>query len=398
MNILILSPHFWPENFPINTITKHLLKKNNVKVITSIPHYPKQKVLKGYKKKFFVKKYKNLTIIRIPVLIRTKPNFFFIILNYLSFNVSFFYFRKKIIQELGEVETILSYGISPVTSSIPGIFLKKFYKCKFQIWIQDMWPESVRSTGYIKNKFIYYLIEKISNKIYASADKLLVQSKGFKKILKKRNFKNIKVFYNCLESPKFKRPKKCKKILKILKDNFCITYTGNIGKAQKFDTLIKAAIKLREYDKIKFIIIGEGSEKNNIKKIVKDKKLYNFYIFNQIHEKYINYIQKNSRALFLGLKKSYIFDRTIPSKLQQYLSIGKIIIGEINGDSKKLIIKSGSGFVLKKNSVDELSKIIYKIFFLKKKEIYKFEKNAKNFFKINFDIKKNISILENELK
>lgn len=88
MNILILTPHFWPENFPINTITKYLSKKNNVKVITSIPHYPKQKIFKGYKKKFSKKKYKNLTIIRIPVLIRTKANFFFY-----NFKLFIFYYK-----------------------------------------------------------------------------------------------------------------------------------------------------------------------------------------------------------------------------------------------------------------------------------------------------------------
>ena len=43
MNILIVTPQFWPENFPINTIAKYLSKKNKVSILTGTPHYPNYK-------------------------------------------------------------------------------------------------------------------------------------------------------------------------------------------------------------------------------------------------------------------------------------------------------------------------------------------------------------------
>ena len=71
--------------------------------------------------------------------------------------------------------------------AIPCLYLKKL-KCRLNIWVQDIWPESVKSTGFINNSLIYF-VKKISNVIYASADKLIVQSEGFKRILKKEDLK-----------------------------------------------------------------------------------------------------------------------------------------------------------------------------------------------------------------
>ncbi len=278
------------------------------------------------------------------------------------------------------------------------MYLKKKFNCIFNIWVQDIWPDSVRSTGYIKNNIIYYVLNKISNAIYTSADKLIVQSEGFKKIFKDRKFKNIKLFYNSYDTPNYKKLKKYKLIENILKNNFCITYAGNLGTAQKFDTLIKVAIKLQNKKRIKFIIIGEGSEKLKLKEEIRRYNLKNVLLFNQIEKDYVNTLQKNSKILFLSLKKSFIFKNTIPSKLQQYISIGTPIVGEIEGAAKNLLIKSKCGYVIKHNSVKNFEDVINKIFSFNKKKLRTIRKNGKNFFDNNFNINNNIKKLENEIK
>ena len=50
MKILVVSQHFYPENFRINDICFELAKKgHDVTVLTGLPNYPKGKVLKEYK-------------------------------------------------------------------------------------------------------------------------------------------------------------------------------------------------------------------------------------------------------------------------------------------------------------------------------------------------------------
>ena len=81
MNILIISQYFWPENFRINEITKHLSKKNKVTVLTGYPSYPQ---------KFFLKnltKFGSVKIIRLTTFPRGNSNLS-LILNYTSFLLS----------------------------------------------------------------------------------------------------------------------------------------------------------------------------------------------------------------------------------------------------------------------------------------------------------------------
>ena len=49
MNILIISQGYWPEIFPINIITKNIVKSGiNVNVLTGYPNYPKGKIYNGF--------------------------------------------------------------------------------------------------------------------------------------------------------------------------------------------------------------------------------------------------------------------------------------------------------------------------------------------------------------
>ena len=94
-----------------------------------------------------MQKYASMQIIRIPIFIRKKSNILHISLNYISFVVSFFFYKKRVLKNLKTVDTILNYGVSPITSAIPCLYLKKKLKCRLNIWVQDIWPESVKSTG-----------------------------------------------------------------------------------------------------------------------------------------------------------------------------------------------------------------------------------------------------------
>ena len=136
----------------------------------------------------------------------------------------------------GVFDHIFIYSTSPITTALLGIFLKKKYKKKITLWIQDLWPESVESTGYIKNKFFLYLISFIVKYIYKQSDNLVAQSKGFKKNIRKYSNKKVKIVENShfiLENKKIKIPKK---INNLLQKKFCVTF-GNITNSVNYNNI-----------------------------------------------------------------------------------------------------------------------------------------------------------------
>ena len=47
----------------------------------------------------------------------------------------------------------------------------------------------------------------------------------------------------------------------LLKKNYCITFAGNIGRAQNLESLLLASKNLEKLNKLKILILGEGSDK-----------------------------------------------------------------------------------------------------------------------------------------
>ncbi len=391
--ILIIAHNFWPENFPINNFVYNLAKNNvEISVLTGKPNYPVGKIYEGYKNLSIDKqgyfKLKNVVIYRVPIITRGNSTLIRRILNYLSFIISAIFFgfiklRKK------KIDHIMVYAPSPVVHSFIGIFFKKIKGAKLSIWLQDLLPQTLDLIFKTKKKYIYHLINQAINYIYKSCDIIFIQSSEYKKILKKVVTQK-KIFY-LPNSRNFIIKKHNKKYSKNFnKKKFNICYFGNIGIAQEFKTILEVAEKLKKNKDINFHFFGEGFKKKDILKIIKQKELNNFFLHNSIEEKYLDHFVKYSSILFLSLKKNKFLNYTSPSKLQFYLASGKPIIGEISGESKKIINSSKAGYCINYRDSNNLLKKINYFFKIKNNKIKTnfYCLNAKNYYKNNFSINK----------
>ena len=340
--LIIFSKHFYPDNFKINIIAKELAKKGyDINVITSNPQYNN----------------KNFSFINI-------------FLNYLSHIVSCFFYCHFLLKK--KYDLIFVFGTSPIFQSIPAIYFSFLIKKPIILWIQDLWPESLKDTGYIKNKYILRIIKFLVKINYLLSDVLLVQSNNFKKKIKNdfKINKKIITHYNLSEL-------KFQKFNKYKNKKIIVTYSGNFGNAQDFETLLRVS-KFSEIIK-NYISKNKLSENVHLYKYIKGEKL--------------NKILFNSDALFLTLNRGEALDNTIPGKFQTYLSFGKPIISNSVGASKNIILNSGIGL---SNNPGDYRKLYSNLIKLKKMSLSK-KKNiyikSKKLYMKHFEINKNITNL-----
>ena len=99
------------------------------------------------------------------------------------------------------------------------------------------------------------------------------------------------------------------------------------------------------------------------------KKLESLIKLNNLEDEFklinsvpLNKINKyfNCAPLYLSLKNNKTFKKTIPGKLQTYMSTGKPIIASISGETKKIITKAKCGFVSNAENHKLLKKNIIK--------------------------------------
>lgn len=393
MKMIFFSQHFYPENFRINDIAFGLSKKYKISVFTGRPNYHTGKIPKKYKGLSLKhEKIKDIDIFRFPIFPRGK-GYLQRIINYLSYILSGSFYsiiNKKITTK----SRIFIYATSPFFQVIPGIIFSKLQNTKSCIWIQDLWPETLLDLKIIKKGIVFKLLNRFVNILYSFTDLILVPSEGLKKNLKSK-VKNVpvKVYHNP-SNLNFQ-----KKIKKNRNKKIVITFSGNIGNAQDFNSLTIALNKNLVKKNIIFKFIGNGEHLNTLKKKLKPYVIQRKVIFkNYMEQKKLNQILLKSDAYFITLKKGISFDLIIPGKFSTYLSFGKPILANCRGDLSKIIEKNEVGYVSQQNDYIKLAENINKISRLNNTEKIKIFKNCKKLFSNLFELKNNLVILEKYLK
>ena len=109
--------------------------------------------------------------------------------------------------------------------------------------------------------------------------------------------------------------KKISEIMSAWENKVIFTFTGNIGEAQDFPTLLRALKKCANIKNIVILLIGEGRYKSELVKKIKDQNLENVVIcLDQYPSKYMSLFYNYSSYLFLSLKNTPVFSYTLQEK------------------------------------------------------------------------------------
>jgi glycosyltransferase involved in cell wall biosynthesis len=386
-NILIISQYFWPETFRINDLAIELQKKGyQVEVLTGTPNYPTGKIYSGYNFCFNRIQYFNgIKIYRVPIIPRGSGNSVRLILNYLSyvfFSSLFVIFCRR------KFDYTFTFAVSPITQAIPAILHKSLYKSKSIIWVQDLWPESISAAGKISNRTILKYIKKLVKFIYLKTDFLLIQSQAFSShILEICNVAHKIKYLPYWAEDIFLTKKKSadKSISKLVPIGFKIMFAGNIGEAQDFESIIKAAEITKTYSDIKWIIVGDGRKKKWLEDEVISKGLKDsVIILGRFPLETMPDFFYIADIMLLTLKDEQIFSLTIPSKIQSYMAYGKPIISMLNGIGAKIIKDADCGYSIPAGDSEKLAKAAIDAFHESSLALQLKGNNAKRYYDSNF--------------
>lgn len=406
MKILVVSQYFWPEEFRINDICKGLIEEGHeVDVLTAIPNYPGGEYFEGFSLlKRGEKNYEGINVRRCFCVPRGKNSKLKLIFNYISFALSSTFHIPFILKN--KYDKVLVYQLSPITMAIPAIIFKKIKKIPMDMYILDLWPESLLSTVNIGSKKIKDAMFKFCKKIYKQADRIYITSKGFKKKLVSYGIEEEKITYLPQWAEDIYKDaviENDNELEQLCKGKFNILFAGNVGKAQSIDTIINAANICKENQSIQWIIVGDGSEKKICEQKVKDLNLKENVIF--LGRKPLQDMPKYydvADALLVTLGNDELFKITVPAKVQSYMASGKPLLGAISGEGKDVIEDSNCGLACEAEDYKELAQLAQEMYEMNIEERKMLGENGIRYFKENFDreilLKKINALLTNEYK
>ncbi len=344
MKILLLSQHFWPESFRINEVAQSLVEQGcEVTVLTGKPNYPEGQVFPGYRAGGIQRERRDgYEIVRVPLLPRGAGGARRLVQNYLSF-----LFCASVLGPWAlraqRFDAIFVYGTSPILQAIAGIVLKWLKGAALVAWVQDLWPDSLEMTGFVKNRRALAAVAVVVRWIYRRCDLLLVQSRAFLVPVRAMagatpvdyhpNPGDRETASVALDEP----------ALRLDAQAFNIVFAGNLGTVQALEAVLDAAEQLGSASPVRWWLIGSGARSAWLAEQIEARGLSRVMLPGRFEPAQMPAIFAQADALLVSLCKGPAMSLTIPSKIQAYLAAGRPILAAMDGEGARVVAEAGAG-------------------------------------------------------
>ena len=287
-----------------------------------------------------------------------------------------------------------------MTQSLVGVWFAKRRKIPSTIYILDLWPESFEVITGISSPMVIKPIGRMVDSIYRRTDKVLTSSRSFIETIAERGVDSEKLLFWPQYAEEFYQPIERGSLEHALLapvSRLTFTFTGNIGLAQGLDILIRVSLLLKKQGiPVRFVLVGDGSGKDRLLDLVSTNNLEDWFVFieRQPAEKIPTLLSSSDAGLVI-LKKSAIFSKTIPAKVQSYLACGVPILVSADGEVQQVVSDAKAGFVSDAEDSEGLFNAIVAFSNLTCEERLEMGKQAKHYSDTMFSKETLIDQLEN---
>ena len=387
MKVLVVSQYFYPENFRINEVVRTLVDKGiEVEVLTGKPNYPEGSFFSGYRAwGCQTELLLGAKVHRVPMVSRGSNSAVWLAMNYLSFTLSGLWFGTLVLRR-NKYDAVFVYGVSPILQAIPALFIGWLKNARVTLWIQDLWPESLEATGYVRKPWVIAGVRQVVRFIYSHSDLLLVQSKGFlAPVSLLAPGKHVVYFPNSVESIFSETPKVPQPLVTELDEGFAVVFAGNVGVGQAVEVIVEAATLLKDQSDIRFVVLGQGSRWNWMREQVNARGLTNLHLPGRFPiEKMPSFMQR-AAALLVTLADEKIFASTVPNKVQAYMAAGRPILACLNGEGARLVQEAGAGITIPAEDAQGLADAVLRLYRMPSQLRSELGENGRKYFKKHFD-------------
>jgi glycosyltransferase involved in cell wall biosynthesis len=362
MHILFLTDNFPPEvNAPASRTFEHCREwvkvGHQVTVITGAPNSPKGQVFEGYQNRLWQQEtMAGIRVIRVWTYITANEGFAKRTLDYLSYMVTSFLaclFVRR-------VDVVV--GTSPQFFTVCTAYAVSLFKrVPWVFELRDIWPESIRVVGAMKQSKVLDLLEKVELFLYRKASAIVSVTHAFRTSLMRRGLDGDKIYVvtNGVDVSRFSPREKDTELLQQygLQGKFVAGYIGTHGLAHSLDTVLDAAKTLKsatDGDRFRFLLLGDGANKTALRQRAQTEGLNNVIFVDSVSKDEVVRYWSALDASIIHLKKNALFTTVIPSKLFECMGMAIPVLHGVQGESAGIVELEDVGFLFEPENADAL--------------------------------------------
>ncbi len=343
--ILVVTQHFWPENFRINDIVEGFLQDGiAVDVLCGLPNYPKGEWFPGYSAAGpFEEEWHGARLYRCKEVPRRGNTSVNIFLNYVSWP---WYAAHALHRLPGGYNAVFCFNTSPVLMCWPAIRYAKKHHIPFTNYVLDIWPENLYSVLNVKNKALRAIAQGVSDALYKKADRLIAMSEPLQQRLCQRTGmppQKIAVIPQYCEDF-YAVPQPDAALQAQFSGRFNLVFTGTFTPAQSLETVITAVqdARSRGADMLHLLLVGDGMSRAALEAKVKELHAEDAVTFyGSVPATDIPKFTALADALIVCLSDSPDLGLTVPAKVASYMAAGKPVLASMDGAGNAAVAAAG---------------------------------------------------------
>jgi len=296
----------------------------------------------------------GITVLRASVYSAHHKSFVHRVFAFISFMASSFWLG------LGVKNVDLVWGTSPpIFQGVTAWALARLKGAKFLFEVRDLWPQFAIAVGVLTNPLLIRASEWLERFLYRHADRVMVNSPGFREHVEGRGGKRVELIPNGADPSMFDPADEGTDFRQShqLKNKFVALYAGAHGMSNDLGVVLEAARILKDTD-IQIVLLGDGKEKVNLQAQAKEIGLNNVTFVASVPKAEMPSALASAYTCIAILKPLDEYKTTYPNKVFDYMAAGRPVVLAIDGVIREVVEAAGCGIFAEPGNPAELADAI----------------------------------------
>lgn len=326
-----------------------------VTVVCPFPSYPEGRVAEAYRGRLRVREeVDGIPVVRVPIYTRPQKTFATRIGNYASFAVTgawaslFFAARPDVVY----------VSSPPLPVGLAGL-LTRLKGARFFFEVRDLWPESAKAVGELKDGALYRGAEAFERWCYARAEKIVVVTEGIRsrliargipegKILLARNGANLGRLTAAGVAP-----------LDEARGGLRLFYGGLLGLAQGIPAVLEGVRRLAAEPGFHFTVAGAGPYAAAVAEAACGELAGKLTMLGNLPAGDVPAHIGAADICLVPLGKDALFRGALPSKMFEAWALGRPVLLSAAGEAARLVAQTQAGVVVPPEDAGSLAEAVH---------------------------------------
>jgi colanic acid biosynthesis glycosyl transferase WcaI len=358
--VAIITTYFWPEQTGISQTVGEFAafltqRGMDVRVATAMPYYPQWQIWPDYRGAIWrTEQREGMTIYRSWHLVSPTPSTLTRVLHEATLSL---FAIPNLIRALRRAD--VAYIVSPaLLCALTGLIVATAFRVRRVLVVKDVMPDAAVELGMLRSPLMISASRWLARRAYALASEIQTLAEGMRRRIARetREATKVRIVPDTIDvrelepvpsgQNEFRR--------RFVSDGaFAVLHTGNIGKKQDLDLLLRAAGRLRDESGIHFYVFGDGAMKGHFLQRLADLGLENVSHY-PLQERWMLRHMLSGADVVLVSQRAEVVDIVMPSKLITALGAGAMIVASCAADSESArVVREGGGGIVTSPGDDE---------------------------------------------